>query len=371
MATANETMESHPPIAQSHHPAKWAALVDDVVVPMPRRSVSAGLIKDQAGIGREFVLVRDHNSPDDVVLGDHDLVDLAEGDVFYQLRSCEVLDRGHCESPPKLAFFVDDRFEVVIRPSQTGRTLSELFALAPGSQLFRDTEGPEDPSIAADEDVRFVDGPVFYSRTVDVGLTITVNSRVFGKSQGVKPQMTGREIAALVYPENPDNTCVWEVSPASREIGLDQAIEIEPCAAFDVVRKNVTGGFEANRVERELDLLRQGGLKVTLVAEPVQSVVYHDLRGTLGGAPATTDVLVPVPQAYPGQFIDYGYLPVGSPFIGKVQGAAQDPRISALGTVWQQISYHPHTGGGGPAWNPGLHGFHTYLGELLSWLRTS
>ena len=137
------------------------------------------------------------------------------------------------------------------------------------------------------------------------------------------------------------------------------------------MRKNVTGGFEASRVEREFNLLRQGGLKVTLVTKPLPAIVYHDLRGTSAAAPATTDVLVPIPPAYPGQFIDYGYLPEGSPFIGKVLGAAQDPRISALDRVWQQISYHPHTNGGGPAWNPGLHGFHTYFGELLSWLRTS
>ena len=370
MATAHETMEAHPPIAQCHHAAKWAALVDDVVVPMPRRTVAACLIKEQAGVGPEFILVRDFNSPDDVVLNDADEVDLAEGNVFYRLRSCEVPPRGHCDSPPKLAFFVDDRFEVVIRPSQTGRTLRELFALAPGAQLFRDTEGTDDQSIAPDEEVRFGDGPVFYYRTA-VGLTITVNSRVFGEAEGVKSHMTGREIASLVYPENPDNTRVWEVSPTNREIGLGQPIDIEPCMAFDTVRKNVTGGFEASRVERELDLLHQGGLKVTLVTGPVPAVVYHDLRGTLGGAPATTDVLVPVPQAYPGQFIDYGYLPMGSPFIGKVLGAPQEPRISALDKVWQQISYHPHTNGGGPAWNPGLHGFHTYVGELLSWLRTS
>jgi len=370
MAPANETLEAHLPIAQCHHVAKWAALVDDVVVPMPRRRIAAGLIKEQAEVGPEFVLVRDFNSPDDVVLNDADEVDLAQGNVFYRLRSCEVLPRGHCDSPPKLAFFANDRSEVVIRPSQTGRTLRELFALAPGAQLFRDTDGADDPSIAPDTEVRFEDGPVFYSRTV-VGLTITVNSRLFGEAEGVKHHMTGREIAALVYPENPDNTRVWEVSPTNREIALGQAIEIERCMAFDVVRKNVTGGYEASRVERELDLLRRGGLNVTLVTGPVPAVVYHDLRGTLGGAPATTDVLVPVPGAYPGQFIDYGYLPVGSPFIGKVLGAAQDPRISALDRVWQQISYHPHTNGGGPPWNPGLHGFHTYLGELLSWLRTS
>ena len=371
MTTVNETLEPHPTITEGHHASKWAVLVDDVVVPMPRRSVTAGLIKDQAGIGAEFVLVRDHNSPEDVVLGESEPLDLAEGNVFYRLRSCEVQPRGHCESPPKLAYFVDDRSEVSTRPSQTGRTLRELFALPPGAQLFRDTEGPDDPGIAPGAEASFGDGPVFYSRAIVVGLTITVNSRVFVEHDGVKGRMTGREIAALVYPEIPDNTRVWEVSPESREIGLDESVAVERREVFDVVRRNVTGGFEASRIERELDQLRAGALDVTYVTEPTAAVVYHGLRGTVGGAPVTTDVLVPIPPAYPGQFIDYAYLPQGSPLIGRVPGAAQDPRITALGVVWQQISYHPHTNGGGPAWNPGLHGFHTYLGELLSWLRTS
>lgn len=368
---AIETLENHLSTAGGHHAAKWAALVDDVVVPMPRRLVTAGLIKDQAGVGSDFVLVRDHNSPEDVVLADAETTDLAEGNVFYRLRSCEVQPRGRCEAPPKLAYLVDDRAEVTTRPSQTGRTLRELFALSPGTTLLRDTEGPDDESIALDGQARFGDGPVFYSRAIAAGLTIMVNSRVFAAHDGVKARMTGREIAALVYPENPENTRIWEVSAGNREIGLGEDVSIEGCEVFDVVRRNVTGGFEASRVERELELLREGGLKITVVSEPVPAVVYHDLRGSLDGTPATTDVLVSIPGAYPGQFLDYAYLPEGSPFIGRVLGSPQEPRISALGKSWQQISYHPHNGGGGPAWNPGLHGFHTYLGELLSWLRTS
>jgi hypothetical protein len=88
MTTVNETLETHLSRAERHHPAKWAAVVDDVVVPTPRRHVMAGLIKDQAGIGAEFVLVRDHDSPEDVVFGDADAIDLAAGNVFYRLRSC-------------------------------------------------------------------------------------------------------------------------------------------------------------------------------------------------------------------------------------------------------------------------------------------
>ena len=41
---------------------------------------------------------------------------------------------------------------------------------------------------------------------------------------------------------------------------------------------------------------------------------------------------------------------------------------TTCGRNWTRISYHPHTGGGGPAWNKDLHGFHTYIDELLAWL---
>ena len=66
--------------------------------------------------------------------------------------------------------------------------------------------------------------------------------------------------------------------------------------------------------------------------------------------------------------LDWAYLPEGSPLIGKLKGKLQEHRIRADGRVWVQISYHPHGNGGGGPWNAARHGFHTYLGELLSWL---
>lgn len=369
MATSTDQMQTQPSTAAHRAAARWAALVDDVVVPMPRRTVTARLIKDQAGAEPGFVLVRDHNSPEDTIFRDEDPADLGQGNVFYLLRACDVQPRPPCQAPPKLAFFIDDRFEIATRPSQTGKTLRELFAIPSHTRLVRDSEGPTDVDVAPEAEVRFSDGPVFYTRATTPGLAITVNARVFGKADGVKPQMTGREIAALVYPEDPGNTRVWEVSAGNRELGLDERTTIEGCEVFDVVRCNVTGGFEASRVERELDQLRAGGLWVTLVDSPEPAVVYHALRGTLDGRQITTDVLVTIPSAYPGQFLDYAYLPEGSPLIGRVPGSPQGPRVQALGTTWQQISYHPHNGGGGPSWNPGRHGLHTYVGELLSWLR--
>jgi hypothetical protein len=347
--------------------AKWEALVDDVPTPMPQRNVKAVVIKAQASVAADRVLVRDHNSPNDVVVNDHDEVDLAEGNVFYTLAKCEVQPRSACSQPPKLAFFVDDRAEVTIRKSQTGRTLRELFGLPLNSHLVRDDEGKTDQLISLDDSAEFTDGPVFYSRAVVAALHITVNSRVFTEADGVMPVMTGEQIASLVYPQNPRETRVWEVSPEKREIDLDRKIEIKGCdEVFDVIRKKVDGGYETARVDRELAKLRESGQVVTKTDNPA-AVIYHDLRTCPGYAVPKTDVLVLIPGGYPGQMIDGAYLPDGSALIGKVKGAPQG-QMGALGRTWRLISYHPHNGGGAPIWNPAIHGFHTYVGELLSWL---
>jgi hypothetical protein len=348
--------------------AKWAALVDDVIVPLPQRVVKVGVIKSQAGVADDHALVRDHNSPDDVVIGDDELVDLALGNNFYRLPKCDVRPRNHCLAPPKLAYFVDDRAEITINPNQTGTTVREWFGLPANCLLVRDLESPIDDQIGPNDPAKFADGSVFYSREAPATLRITVNHRVFTEANGVKREMSGVEIAALVFPEDPRQTTVRLHSAGDRPVGLDEVVHIKGCEVFDVTRCNVVGGFEAMRVEREVEQLRSSGAPVTLVTEPTPVVVYHDLR-TRSDFPVTkTDVLVPVPGGYPGQMIDWAYLPDDSPLIGKVNGSPQDHCISVLSRVWRQISYHPHRGGGGPAWNPTLHGFHTYIGEVMSWL---
>ncbi|HBB98767.1 MAG TPA: hypothetical protein DC054_25590 [Blastocatellia bacterium] len=346
--------------------AKWSALINDVVVPLPRREVKATVVKAQASVADNDVLVRDHNSPNDVVIDDGDEVDLAHGNVFYTLPRCETQPRAACTELPKLAFFVDDRPEVTVRSAQTGRTLRELFGLPLNSHLVRDDEGKTDEPIALDDPAEFKAGPVFYSRAVVATLSITVNSRLFTEADGVKKVMKGHEIAALVYPQNPRETRVWEVSPQKREIGLDADVEIHCGEVFDVVRKKVDGGFEAPRVELELAKLSESGQVVTSVENPA-AVIYHDLRTRPGHTVASTDVLVLIPSGYPGQMIDEAFLPQGSPLIGRVKGQPQG-QLTAAGRGWTRISYHPHNGGGGPPWNPAVHGFHTYIGELLSWL---
>jgi len=118
------------------------------------------------------------------------------------------------------------------------------------------------------------------------------------------------------------------------------------------------------RVKAELALLKPDGS--TKLLEDPDAVIYYNLSSTLGII-NSTDVLVMVPSGYPGAMLDYVYLPDQSPLFNQVRGAVQHA-IQADGRTWRQISYHPHNGGGGPAWNPTIHGFHTYIDEILTWL---
>ena len=87
--------------------------------------------------------------------------------------------RGECREPAKLAYFVDDRPEVVTRPDQTGSTLRSLFNLQNNVRLIRDFESRNDVDIALGDAATFGDGPVFYTREIEHRLAITVNARGF------------------------------------------------------------------------------------------------------------------------------------------------------------------------------------------------
>jgi hypothetical protein len=348
---------------------KWGAAVNDALVLLPQH-VTAMLIKHEAGVAADLVLVRDHGSPDDIPFEDDAKLNLAQGNVFYTLPRCEVKPSNGCSAPPKLAFIIDDRPEQSLNPNQTGRSLREIFGFAPAVRLFRDYETPDDVAIGLESEVIFSDGSVFYTRRTGKGLSIIVNKQTFGVADGVKEKMTGREIASLVSPQ-PDKTEVTRVRGKERvPVGLDEVIEIKSCEEFCVIRTNVVGGYELVRIEREIASLQENGGEITFVAAPVACAIYQNLP-TRNGYPhiAETDVLVTIPSAYPGVMLDGAYLPTPSPLLGKVEGSPQGTTIQALGRTWQLVSYHPHNGGGGPAWNKDRHGLHTYYTEILSWIQ--
>jgi hypothetical protein len=125
------------------------------------------------------------------------------------------------------------------------------------------------------------------------------------------------------------------------------------------------------RIERELAILREGGQVAELVVNCRSVVLYRDVP--TGGArlalPNSVDVVVPVPSGYPGAMIDLAGLPVGSPLLPRVKGGANNQGVIEIaGRQWQLASYHPHNGGGAPPWDQNQFGFHTYLGDLITWL---
>lgn len=126
------------------------------------------------------------------------------------------------------------------------------------------------------------------------------------------------------------------------------------------------------RVARELRALAEGGQRTEVLraAEGRDVVVYYDV--TTAGAPLRlpdrADVVVPIPAGYP-VMIDLAGLVAQSPLLPRLKGGTNNQgHLTVDGRVFRLASYHPHTNGGGPPWDPSIHGFHTYLDHLLAWL---
>jgi hypothetical protein len=109
-------------------------------------------------------LFRDHNSPDDEILSDDGKVDLAKGNVFYSRRCAEKGGRGECEAPAKLAYSIDDRFEIGV-PELSVAELLDIFSIPKTTRLFRDYESPNDKVLVLGDSIKFDDGPVFYTES--------------------------------------------------------------------------------------------------------------------------------------------------------------------------------------------------------------
>lgn len=79
----------------------------------------------------------------------------------------------------------------------------------------------------------------------DAKLHIFVNRRKFERGDGVKEQMTGAEIAALVSVP-PENAVIRrDTGPDQSEIGINESVKIKNGDHFLVTRKVVEGGYVA------------------------------------------------------------------------------------------------------------------------------
>lgn len=215
---------------------KWAAVIGDTLFPMPRQKLTARDILDQAGLGRDVVLQRDHGSPNDVVLADDAEVNLGEGNVFRAIPRCEAGPLPHCVAAPKLAFVLDDDWKVTLTSDQTGHTLKRLFGLPDNTELLRDYASPNDVLIGNDERVRFSDGCVFTARKLTV--TIKVNNQPV---RFTKRRVTALELkkTAIAQGVKVDEGCVlYAIKPdgsLSPAIGDDVTLTLKDCDEFRCV----------------------------------------------------------------------------------------------------------------------------------------
>src|SRR4051812_32899596 len=119
----------NPKPSECSPPPKWAVVINDQLFPMPRQVLTARDILDQSGIGKEFLLVRDHASPNDVIFGDDDEVNLGLGNVFRVIPRCEAGPQDRCTQPAKRAFICDDCWETTLIEKQTGHSIKRLLGL--------------------------------------------------------------------------------------------------------------------------------------------------------------------------------------------------------------------------------------------------
>jgi len=170
----NSPRVDHAPSAENLS-AKWFVSIDDLRIPLPRRKVPVSLLRHQASIPADRVLVRDHNSPDDEVLRDDAEFDGAAGNSLYTEARCDARPPAPCRAPAKLAFSVDDQVEETIVGRQTRESLLELVGIgADHVVLLRDYESPHDREIGPGDAVEFTDGPVFITRAKHTDTTTIV-----------------------------------------------------------------------------------------------------------------------------------------------------------------------------------------------------
>lgn len=231
---------SNTPTMNKNGNARWAAIVGDVVIPMPRRIVTALLIKEQAGLGSNVALIRDFQSPFDEGFRDEEEIDLAQGNVF---RGAAGLCGGnHREAdcpPPKLAFILDDRFEIVVGSEQSEASLRRLFGLHDKVQLLRDRASQFDEPINEGETIEFSDGPVFLS-CVDLEKHCSDGSHPPHSSRYLirvdktrilveNPEPTGREILILAGKDPAATMLNQKIGKAFTPVGLNQKVDLTAC----------------------------------------------------------------------------------------------------------------------------------------------
>lgn len=215
--------------------AKWAVVIDDQLFPMPRKVLTREQMLQQAGKPTDHALVRDRSSTHDQLIEPGATIDLAQGNVFRLLPPCTTV-QSSCDAPPKLAFILDDAFEVTVTGEQTLESLLGLFNANSTCELVRDNESPDDEPLKSGEKIRFEDGPVFSEKVTQ--LTILVNKNEVKLD---RKRQTGGSIkkAAIAQGVKIDMGCVlYSIKcdgSMSASIGDNDRVDVVPCMEFRCV----------------------------------------------------------------------------------------------------------------------------------------
>lgn len=370
--------------SDNEHSARWASVVGDRVIPMPRRVVPVQLIREQAGIDPSLRLARDYQSPDDELLNEAGDVDLSKGNVFRVVSGCNVEGGGIIpKSPPKLAFVVDDRFEIFIKPEQTEASLRRQFDLHPRIQLLRDLEGPNDTPLEDSEIVKFEDGPVFMSCTeiekhCECGEPPPRTKRYIIRVDKIRlvvdhPDPTGREILVLAG-KNPEKTMLnQKIGKGFQPVGLGQKVDLTACGVerFTTLPNEQSEGSgvlvrDFALPEENEAMLDGSGLDWETVKDGNSKWLI--IKGV--GLPEKflqrdTAMAIQIPSGYPAAALDMAYF---NPGIQRSDGAvipATESVIQLLGLPWQRWSRHYTSAN---PWKMGEYDVMTHYLLALSWM---
>ena len=130
-----------------------------------------------------------------------------------------------------------------VRPEMTGAQIAALVSVPADSAVVHIESGADHREIGIHETVHIKNGEHFLVSSKE-HLHIFVNRRKFEEGDGVRPEMTGAQIAALVGV--PADTAVVRMESGSehREIGVNETVHIKNGEHFLVTRKVVEGGNE-------------------------------------------------------------------------------------------------------------------------------
>jgi hypothetical protein len=170
------------------------------------------------------------------------MIDLAEGNVFVTKTGCHCSSHVSCNALPKLAFVVDDNWEVTTQPTQTGQSLRDLIGVSEHLHLLRDFESPCDQTISNDDSIEFADGPVFITRCDETqSITIIVNARPKEVNYST---ITLAQVVILAFGEMQDDpkvlyTATYSHGPKENpegELSLGKTIKLKERMVFCVTR---------------------------------------------------------------------------------------------------------------------------------------